>query len=62
MKFCEVAEMEIYKKMYYRLFNSITDALAALEQQNFGAAAEILRQAQIDSEEIYLDAEDEDEA
>ena len=62
MKFYEVAEMEIYKKMYYRLFNSITDALAALEQQNFGATAEILRQAQIDSEEIYLDAEDEDEA
>lgn len=52
----------MYKKMYYRLFNSITDALTALEQQNFGAAAEILRQAQIDSEEIYLDAEDEDEA
>ena len=38
--------MEIYKKMYYRLFNAITDALAALEQQNFGTAAEILRQAQ----------------
>ncbi len=53
--------MEIYKKMYYHLFNSITDALAALEQQNFGAAAEILRQAQIDSEELFLDAEDEDE-
>ena len=51
----------MYKKMYFHLFNSITDALAALERQNFGAAAEILRQAQIDSEEIYLDAEDEDE-
>ena len=53
--------MEIYKKMYYHLFNSITDALTALERQNFGAAAESLRQAQIDSEEIYLDAEEEDE-
>ena len=53
--------MEIYKKMYYRLFNAITDALAALEQQNFGTAAEVLQQAQIDSEELYLDAEDEDE-
>ena len=52
--------MEIYKKMYYRLFNAITDALAALEQQNFGTAAEILRQAQIDSEELYLDAEDDE--
>ena len=34
--------MEIYKKMYYRLFNSITDALAAMAQQNFGAAADVL--------------------
>ena len=53
--------MEIYKKMYYRLFNGITDALTEMERQNYGAAAEILRQSQIDSEEIYLDAEDEDE-
>ena len=51
----------MYKKMYFHLFNAATDALTAFERQNFGAAAEILRQAQIDSEEIYLDAEDEDE-
>ena len=49
----------MYKKMYFHLFNSITDALTALERQNFGAAAEILRQAQNDSEELFLDAEDE---
>ena len=47
--------MEIYKKMYYRLFNSVTDALAAMAQQNFGAAADLLRQAQIDSEALFLD-------
>ena len=51
----------MYKKMHFHLFNAVTDALTALERQNFGAAVEILRQAQIDSEEIYLDAEDEDE-
>ena len=54
--------MEIYKKMYFHLFNAVTDALAALEQQNFGAAAELLVQAQQACEEIYLDAEDGDEA
>ena len=47
-----------YKKLYFHLFNAVTDALRQMERQNFGAAAEILRQAQIDSEEIYLDAED----
>ena len=51
----------MYKNMYFHLFNAVTDALTQLERQNFGAAAEILRQAQIDSEEIYLDAEDEEE-
>lgn len=50
----------MYKKMYLHLFNAVTDALAQMARQNFGAAAEILRQAQIDSEDIYLDAEDED--
>ena len=52
----------MYKNMYFHLFNAVTDALRQMERQNFGAAAEILRQAQIDSEEIYLDAEDEEEA
>ena len=50
--------MEIYKKMYYRLFNSVTDALAAMAQQNFGAAADLLRRAQIDSEALFLDGSD----
>ena len=50
--------MEIYRKMYLRLFNGVTDALVAMEQQNFGTAADMLRQAQVDSEELYLDAEE----
>ena len=52
--------MEIYKKMYFHLFNAVTDALAQMERQNFGAAAELLVQAQQACEEIYLDAEDEE--
>ena len=50
---------EIYKELYYHLFNQITDALAALERQDFGKAKEILMQAQQDAEEKYIDAEDE---
>lgn len=50
----------MYKKMYFHLFNAVSDALAQMERQNFGAAAELLVQAQQDGEEIYLDAEDED--
>ena len=52
--------MEIYKKMYYRLFNGVTDALLAMQQQNFGMAAQLLRDAQSACEELFLDAEDED--
>lgn len=38
--------MPDYEKMYFRLFNRVTDALAELERLNFGAAAEILKAAQ----------------
>ncbi len=44
-----------YKKMYLSLFNSITDSLNALESLNFGQAADILRQAQSDCEELYVE-------
>lgn len=50
--------MEIYQKMYHQLFNAVTDALAELERQNFGTAADLLRQAQINSEELFLREED----
>jgi hypothetical protein len=36
-----------YKKLYLRLFNAITDAI------------EILKKAQIEAEEAYMDADDE---
>ena len=39
-------EQNIYKKMYFTLFNQITDAIEALESQNYGLAEEILRRAQ----------------
>lgn len=46
--------MDEYKELYLLLFNRITDALAELEKQNYGTARELLRQAQIDAEDLYL--------
>ena len=50
-----------YKKGYFMLFNAITDAMNAMEEQNFGQAKAILCQAQIDAEEIYLRETDDEE-
>lgn len=46
-----------YQKAYYLLFNAITDALEALEQQNFGQAKQELIAAQQRAEEIFLENE-----
>ena len=46
--------MNYYKRMYLVLFNAASDALAAMEQQNYGLAMQFLRRAQQDAEEIYL--------
>ena len=47
---------ELYKELYFHLFNQITDALAALEKQNYGEARDILIHAQQEAEETYLNA------
>ena len=47
-----------YKKMYFLLFNKITDALAALRKFNYGEAVGILQTAQIEAEEMYIDGGD----
>lgn len=43
-----------FKKMYLTLFNRITQALDAMAQNNYGTAADILKHAQIEAEDIYL--------
>ena len=48
----------MYRKMYYTLFNAVTDALEAMEQQNYGQARELLMAAQQQSEEIFMDSEE----
>lgn len=46
--------MDEYKKPYLTLWNAITDATKAIEQQNFGFAKELLKKAQQDAEEAYV--------
>lgn len=49
---------ELYKNLYFHLFNQITDALEAMEKQNYGEARDILIRAQQEAEERYLNAEE----
>lgn len=41
--------------IYFSLFNAITNALAAIEAQNYGAAREVLIAAQQKAEDAYID-------
>ena len=47
--------MANFMAIYFGLFNAITDALAAMEAQNYGAAREILIAAQQKAEDAYLE-------
>ena len=49
--------MENYQKMYSTLFNAITDALAQIENQNYGDAKSTLIAAQQKAEEMYIIAQ-----
>ena len=53
--------LENFPKYYTRLFNGITDALEALQKQNYIEAQDILMKAQQDAEEMYLEDGDEEE-
>ena len=55
MKGCD--NMEVYEKMYFILFNAITNALEKLDHQNYGDAKELLIAAQQETEERYIAAE-----
>ena len=46
-----------YQKLYTIIFNAVTDALNALDEQNAGQAKEILRTAQQAAEERYMETE-----
>lgn len=46
--------MPNFEKMYYQLFNAITDSIEETEKMNFGQAKSILIQAQQKCEEMYI--------
>lgn len=46
--------MPDYKKMYLLLFNAVTDALAKMRCGNTDAAEMILKTAQQNTEEMYI--------
>lgn len=47
-----------YSKLYYTLFNAITDALEQIEQRNFGTVRALLIAAQRKTEEMYIAEEE----
>ena len=47
--------MPNYEKLYHLLFNAITDALESIDKD--GPACEILKQAQCECEELYIEGE-----
>ena len=47
-----------YKKLYYILFNSITDAINEMEALNIDNAFIILKKAQTDSESAFIECEE----
>ncbi|MGM9553802.1 MAG: hypothetical protein ACI3V2_05805 [Faecousia sp.] len=47
--------MPNFETIYFGLFNAMTDALAAMEAQNYGAARDILIAAQQKAEDAYID-------
>ena len=52
--------MDEYKMPYIILWNGCTEAIKALEKQNFGEAVDILRNAQREAENCCItEAEDE---
>ena len=50
--------MDEYKEPYLILWGAIDEAIKAIAEQNYGQAAELLRQGQQDAEEAYI-AQDE---
>ena len=46
-----MTEKELFWEMYCKLFNTITDVLPLIENTK---ASDILKQAQIDTEEMYI--------
>ena len=57
-QFCYEDKNMDYKKMYFHLFNAITDALGDMENGDPSAARYRLIRAQQETEEMYINADD----
>ena len=44
----------MYQKMYFTLFNAVTDALRLMEKGDSAGAAKVLKRAQQGTEEMYI--------
>ncbi|WP_295630266.1 hypothetical protein [uncultured Intestinimonas sp.] len=49
----------MYKKLYFSLFNAVTDAIDQLERQEFQSALTTLELAQRNCEELFIQGEGE---
>jgi hypothetical protein len=58
----EVIAVPDYKKPYFVLFNTLSDAIAAIEKQNYGTARELLLKAQQAGEILILAQKDDETA
>ena len=47
--------MQLYQTLYHLVFNAVTDAIRALDDDDTAAARDILIRAQRDAERRYLD-------
>lgn len=50
--------VDTFERMYFLLFNSITDALRELESGNSKLAMEMLTEAQQRAEEMYIQGDE----
>ena len=50
--------MPDYQKMYTTLFNAVTNAIEKIQQRSCVAAEKILIQAQQETEDLYISAEE----
>ena len=48
--------MESFPAYYTILFNGVTDAIAAIDRQDFGLARELLVRSQQRAEDAYIEA------
>ena len=49
-------DFEMYATLYHLMFHAVTDALRAMEAQNYGDAGKILRNAQCEAEARYVES------